>query len=106
MQPSAEAVVDDLKCDLLLFYATSSEEKELKAAAKGMNLSFDRRRHPTLGEYYVVGKVGDFRVVAVRTEMGPLGFEGSAAKGIYFKIASGATAIVQLGMAFGIDPER
>jgi nucleoside phosphorylase len=105
--PGASATADeDLKCNLLLFFATSTEKKELKKAAKEMGFAFDRKEHSQLGEYFLLGKVGDFRVVAVETEVGPLRFQGSASKGIYFKYASGATAIVQLGMAFGIDPQR
>lgn len=51
-------------------------------------------------------KIGDNRVNAVRTEMGPLSHGGSASQGIFFKGATGAYAIVQLGMAFGTMPER
>lgn len=98
---------DDLACDLLLFYATGSEEKAIKeAVARRPRLTFGKKKHPLVGEFRVIGTVGTFRVVAVRTEMGPLGFGGSAAKGIYFKATSGATAIVQVGMAFGVDPAR
>jgi nucleoside phosphorylase len=107
MPPSPSAITsEDLNCNLLLFFATSTEKKELKTAAQEMGFVFERKRHPQLGEYFLLGTIGDFRVVAVETEMGPLGFEGSASKGIYFKQASGATAIVQLGMAFGVDPTR
>jgi adenosylhomocysteine nucleosidase len=38
--------------------------------------------------------------------MGALGRLGSAAKGIRFQEATGAQGIVQLGMAFGIDPRN
>ena len=38
--------------------------------------------------------------------MGALGRLGSAAKGIRFQEATGAQDIVQLGMAFGIDPRN
>jgi adenosylhomocysteine nucleosidase len=51
-------------------------------------------------------RIGDNRVNAVRTEMGPLSYGGSASQGIFFKSATGATGIIQLGMAFGIRPER
>ncbi len=37
--------------------------------------------------------------------MGHLGRFGSAARGIHFRQATGAQAIVQLGMAFGVDRE-
>src|ERR1700674_208438 len=104
--PPGAPTDEDLKCNLLLFFATSTEKKELKTAAQEMGFVFERKHHPQVREYFLLGMVGDFRVVAVETEMGPLAFEGSASKGIYFKYASGATTIVQLGMAFGVDPTR
>jgi hypothetical protein len=38
--------------------------------------------------------------------MGALGRLGSAAKAIRFRTATGAQAIIQLGIAFGIDPRK
>jgi adenosylhomocysteine nucleosidase len=52
-----------------------------------------------------LGKVGNERVIAVRASgMGPLGRGGSADLALRFCLATGATAIVQVGMAFGIAP--
>jgi nucleoside phosphorylase len=91
---------------LLLFYATTSEREQLGTVAKGLGLQFRRRQHHTLGRYYEIGSVGDFEVIAIRTEMGPLKYGGSASKGIFFKSGTPATAIVQVGMAFGVDPDQ
>lgn len=91
---------------LLLFYATTTERQQIDAVSKELGLQFRRREHRSLGRYYRIGPVGDFDVIAVRTEMGPLNYGGSASKGIFFKIGTPATAIVQVGMAFGVDPKR
>jgi adenosylhomocysteine nucleosidase len=97
-------VTDELTCDLLLFFATSSEKDALQGAAKQRGIPFHRKSHPTLGRFYWMGRIGDDRVNAVQTEMGPLSYGGSASKGIFFKSATGAAAIIQIGMAFGIMP--
>lgn len=98
--------MEDVDCDLLLFFATTSEKEELRSAARDLGIRFDRETHPRLGRLYRMGTVGDFRVVAVQTEMGPFSYNGSASKAIFFKLGTSATAIVQLGMAFGVDPDR
>ena len=95
-----------LACDILLFFATSSERDALQDAAKQRGIPFHRKSHPTLGRFYWMDKIGDNRVNAVRTEMGPLSYGGSASQAIFFKSATEASAIIQLGMAFGIVPER
>jgi len=99
-----ENASEDLKCDVLIFITTSSEQDALKTAAKEAGVGFRRRNMNEVGEYFQLGIIGATRVNAVRTKMGPFSHGGSAAKAIIFKIASGATAIIQLGMAFGIDP--
>jgi nucleoside phosphorylase len=96
----------DVRCELLLFSTTTSEKEQLQAVAGELGIPFRRNTHELLGRYYALGKVGDFEVIAVRTEMGPLKYGGSASRGIFFKLSTPATAIVQLGMAFGIDPKR
>jgi adenosylhomocysteine nucleosidase len=101
--PSSEAS-DDLTCDLLLFFATTTEKEQLKSTARELGLPFQRRSDSRLGRHYRLGMVGDFRVIAVQTLMGPLGFQGSASQGIYFRSRTAATAIVQLGMALGVSP--
>jgi adenosylhomocysteine nucleosidase len=97
-------VGDEISCDLLIFVSVASEQQQLKRVAQELNVQFERHEHGTLGQYHRLGTVGDFRVNAVRTAMGPLSYGGSASKGILFKEASSATAIVQIGMAFGVDP--
>jgi len=92
----------DLRCDVILFVAVTSEEKQLKAVAKGLGLSFEKR----LGRHFVyfdLGQVGTFKVLAVRTEMGPFSHDGSAARALLAKAETGATALVSIGMAFGVD---
>ena len=87
---SANNLAEDnpLFCDLLLFFATGTEKEQLKQAAKEMQLPFDRMSHKG-SRYYRLGKVGDYRVNAVKTEMGPLSYQGSASQGIVFKAATG-----------------
>lgn len=94
-----------IQCDLLLLVTTSSELEQLEQAAKEGGLVFQRRRHSRFGRYYSLGVLGHNRLHAVRTEgMGPLGHGGSAAKALQLRAATGATGLVQLGMAFGVDP--
>ena len=93
---------EELRCDVLLFVAVASEEKQLKTVAKSLGLSFQKRpgRH---FDYFDLGQVGTFKVLAVRTEMGPFSNEGSAARALLGKAETGATALVSVGMAFGVD---
>ena len=97
-QPSPE----DLRCDVLLFVAVASEEKQLKAVAKSLGLSFEKRPGGHF-DYFDLGRVGTFKVLAVRTEMGPFSNEGSAARALLAKAETGATALVSVGMAFGVN---
>lgn len=98
-----ETLSEDVKCDVLLLVTNPSELEALKVAAKEAKILCQRRKQLGLGEYYHLGMIGTTRVNAARTEIGPFSHGGSAAKAINFKIASGATAIIQLGMAFGIN---
>ncbi len=102
-----------LQCSLLLFLAVPTEEEALLEVARGRDLIVERIIHPSLGEYHWLDAIGNETVIAVRptresgrVTMGPIGRLGSAAKSIRFQQATGARAIVQLGMAFGIDPQR
>ena len=95
---------DDLRCDVLLFIATPTEKKKLKKIAREAGFQFATRTVEELGEYFFMGTIGRTKVNAVRTEMGPFSYGGSASRAINFRIATGATAIIQLGMAFGVDP--
>ena len=104
---------EKLACDLLLFFATTDEEKALKAAALARNLPFEKIKYPDLGEYRWLGRVGNDRVIAIppareggNVVMGEFGRLGAASRAIRFSQGFQATSIVQLGIAFGIDPER
>jgi len=93
-----------LQCDLLILVATSTEEEQLKAVAHELGLPFERRNAGGLvGAYFSIGQVGEFRVNAVRSKMGPLSHGGSASRGILCQQATSATALVQMAMAFGVD---
>ena len=98
-------------CTLLLFVATPTEEAALKAAAQEHGLPFELLETKELGEYHWLGSVGNETVIATRPAkeggrvvMGEIGRLGSTARGIRLSKATGAEGIVQLGMAFGIDP--
>jgi nucleoside phosphorylase len=99
------------QCSLLLFVATPTEEDSLANAARAKGLTFDLIKDPLLGEYVWMGSVGNETVIAIRPVresgrlvMGSLGRLGSAARAIRFREATGASGIVQLGTAFGIEP--
>jgi nucleoside phosphorylase len=101
------------RCTLLLFLATPAEGKALELAAKNRGLNFERIRDPRLPEYHWLGTVGNETVITLgpsreagRVVMGALGRLGTAAKAVRFQEATGALGIVQLGMAFGIEPLR
>src|SRR5262245_25201601 len=101
------------QCTRLLVLATPTEEEALAEAATRRSLTFERIKDDRLGEYHWLGDIGNETVIAVRPSrergrvvMGALGRLGSAARGIRFQEATGAKGIVQLGMAFGIDPSR
>ena len=72
-----------------------------------------KRDSPVGEEYHWLGQVGNEIVIAIRPArnsgrlvMGSIGLLGTAARGMRFKEATGAQGIVQVGMAFGIDPRR
>ncbi|MEM9940145.1 MAG: nucleoside phosphorylase-like protein [Planctomycetota bacterium] len=93
-------------CDLLVIVATSSERDALKNVANKKGCDFRRIRKSGIGRYYDLGMIGDERAIAVKTSgMGPLSFRGSADLAMRCRQLTGATAIVQLGMAFGVDPD-
>ncbi len=96
-----------LTCDLLILVATKTEEEQLELVTRELGLPFQRRNAGGLvGEYLSIGQVGDFLVNAVRSNMGPLSHGGSASRGILCQQTTDATALVQLGMAFGVDRNR
>ena len=86
-----------LRCDVILFVAVATEEKQLKAVAKELGLAFEKCQGGHF-DYFDLGQVGTFRVLAVRTEMGPFSHDGSAARALLAKAETGATALVSVGM--------
>ncbi len=95
--------VDDLKCEILLFFATQTEREQLAKGAIELGLPFEEQNDARVGTYYSLGTIGPNRVRAVRTRMGPFFHQGSASQAIVLRAATSATSIIQLGMAFGID---
>lgn len=96
------STVERMQCDVLLFIATSTEKEQLKKVAKELNFQFNRKKGD-LCNYYDLGRVGNYRVMAVKTEMGPLSYDGSAARAINAMAETSATSLILLGMAFGIN---
>ena len=94
-----------IQCDLLVFVATQTEEEQLLKVATEFGIAVEQRASD-LGNYYHLGRVGDSILNAVRVEMGPMSYGGSASAGILFRQATAATGIIQLGMAFGVDRNR
>lgn len=92
--------------NVLLFVATQTEAEQLEAVAGELGLEFRSETHPQAGEYREIQDDGSFRAVVVRTAIGALGYKGSAHQGIYYRSAFPAHPIIQLGMAFGIDPTK
>lgn len=108
-------------CSLLLFVATSAEEKALKEQAAELEL--DCRKDPALTRHFrqygltddvwMLGNIGGETIIAVGCSrfrgnlvMGPHGRLGSAAKAMRYFTATGAQGIIQMGMAFGIARSR
>ncbi len=96
----------DLAGTLLLFVATDSELQELQAASIAEGLDFVETEHGVLGKYYRIGQIGKENVIAVKTEMGSIYPGGSAFFANICRVSIGASGVIQLGMAFGIDSEN
>ena len=98
--------------------AIPAEEKGLKQAAQAQNLPFFKVKaeESRLGvDYYDLGPLGnETGVIALPPAkdaddnliMGSIGFFGTAARAMRLRAVTGARGIVQVGMAFGIDPRR
>ncbi len=104
-QSSTPGTAADLRCDILLFVVTPTEIKKLEEVAVSLKLTFAERKGRAFN-YYDLGQVGTYRVMAVQTEMGPFSHDGSAARALIAKTETRATALVSLGMAFGISREK
>ncbi len=103
---------------LLLLLATPAEEKGLKQAAQALSIPFHKvktEESPLRVEHYNLGAIGNQTgVIALppakdaenKLVMGSLGFFGTAARAMRLRAVTGARGIVQVGMAFGIDPKK
>lgn len=94
--------------EYILVVATPTEETELQAAAGELGVPFVKRVGPD-GPYFDLGQMGrdaGNRVVAVRIQIGPFGYGGSAGSAIRYMRAFGAQNLICLGMAFGVDSFR
>lgn len=97
--------VASIECDLLLFVATSTEFDGLRKAATELGLPW-RKETSAVGEFWNLGRLGGYRVVVVRTEMGAIGPTGSTRQAHFYLAATEAQGIVCLGMAFGISRQH
>lgn len=100
--PPPAPPAEPFRCDVLLFVATTTEKDKLREVAKGMGLTFTRINRNF--RYYDLGQVGTYqRVLAVKTEIGPFAQGGSAARALMAVAETRATAIISVGMAFGVN---
>jgi len=90
-------------CDYLLFTAISAEKKAVRDVAAELGLSHTKGKS-ILGDYVDLQLVGNSRVLAVATHMGPFSSTGSAAKALQWLAATQARAVISVGMAFGTRP--
>lgn len=90
-------------CDVLLFVTTRAERNALMFVARTLGITHEPGEANRLGAYIDLGNVGEHRVLAVPTEMGAIMPNGSASKAVLFQAATGARALLTLGMAYGID---
>jgi nucleoside phosphorylase len=89
--------------DVLLLYVSDVEKRGLTEAAGAMGIDLGKHRTPWgSGNLWDLGRVGESRVCATRIDSGPVGVASLA----WHLSQSGATAIVQLGMAFGTIPNK
>ena len=93
------------RCEKLLFVATKTEALALEFVAREQGLPFLRCLDEHDDGYFDLGEISGERILAVRTGMGPFAETGSAAKAIHWRNATGASAIISVGMAFGVAPE-
>lgn len=94
-------------CDYLIQVTTSSELAALRKVGGEFGLHCTGRTDERLGRYHRLHDAdGALIAVAVKTAMGAVGAEGSAAFAWRFQAVTGAAYVLQIGMAFGVDPER
>jgi len=95
--------IDDLKCEILIFFATQTEREQLELGVGEFGLPFEKKEDARVGTYFSLGTIGPNRVRAVKTRMGSFFHRGSASQAIVLSSVTSATSIIQVGMAFGID---
>ncbi|HEY4242753.1 MAG TPA: hypothetical protein VGM88_23215 [Kofleriaceae bacterium] len=89
--------------DIVLVTVGNTETDALEDAAKAFGLGYDKIRGRRIN-YRKLGMVGTNRVVAMKVEMGAFSPTGAAASCIEARAETGATTIILIGTAFGIDP--
>ena len=101
-----------------MLLAIPAEEKALKQAAHALAIPLVKvsaAESRLSVDYYHLGSIGnETGVIALppakdaddNLVMGSIGFFGTAARAMRLRAMTGARGIVQVGMAFGIDPRR
>ena len=92
-----------LQVDVLLVCATRTEFEQLEEAANIRELKWEALRG-SAGTYYQLGRVGGDRVSVLRlSSMGSYSPNGSAFACFRARAETGATSVIGVGTAFGID---
>lgn len=94
----------DVACDVLLLVVTETEELALRTAADEAGIEVVEREMPLGGRYLDLGMVGTDRVFAARSRMGTHGHQAAAYRALLLHTVTQATALIQVGMAFGVSP--
>lgn len=89
--------------DLLLLTVTETEQDELLQAATELGIPYTVSPGEFSRDFYDFGKLGSYRVAAIRSKMGALDYGGSASAAQVYRAATRATGIIAVGMAFGIS---
>lgn len=95
-----------LKADVLLVTVT---EVEARAVLNEVKTKYNREPQPHyLGPktYYDLGGIGGVRTFMVRSEMGAVGLSGSTTTVFEALERLGSSAVIMVGIAFGVDHEK
>lgn len=92
--------------DLLLLTVTPTEEAQLLRAAEELSIPREKRMGHFKRGFYDFGRLGGYRVAAVCSREGALGYGGSASAAQIYQAETRATGIIAVGMAFGISREQ
>lgn len=99
------STADQLRADVLLITAISSETKALKAAARELGLGWEKRVGQDT-EYRHLGMMQGVQVAALELRsMGSFSETGSAFTCHRAMVESGATTVLAVGIAFGISED-